>query len=118
MGAQVDHVAGYGPYCFKIHGQVYHRTSHMHPVDGARQYAQMYVIDSSMANDLRLQHPSNQNLDVRILRSLDQLIRQVNVYAKAYRTLREVEIHEETLAVEEGRSVPIQSVWLSQETET
>ena len=67
---------------------------------------EMYVIDSSMANDLRLQHPSNQNLDAGILRSLDELIRQVNVDAKAYKTLREVEIEEETLAVEEGRLIP------------
>ena len=115
MGAQVDHVDGYGPYCFTIHGQVYHRTSHMHPSDGARQYAQMYVIDSSMANDLRLQHPSNQHLDVGILRSLDELIRQVNVYAKAYKTLREVEIQEETLAVEEGSLVPTVSMAFSRD---
>ena len=86
----------------------------MHPSAGARQYAQMYVIDSSMANDLRLQHPSNQDLDVWILRSLDQLIWQVNVYAKAYKTLREVEIQEETLAVE-GRLVPTVSMAFSRD---
>ncbi|GFW26903.1 ATP-dependent DNA helicase [Trichonephila clavipes] len=31
MGAQIVLPAGRGAYCFRIHGQIYHRTSHLHP---------------------------------------------------------------------------------------
>lgn len=81
LGAQIDQVVGRGPYCFKIHGQVYHRTPHMHPIDDERRYAQLYVIDSS--NDIRLQHASNVNLDPTIIENLNLLIGENNVYAAA-----------------------------------
>ncbi|GBO16349.1 hypothetical protein AVEN_61507-1 [Araneus ventricosus] len=31
MGAQIVPSTGRGAYCFRIHGQIYHRTSHLHP---------------------------------------------------------------------------------------
>lgn len=75
MGAQIDNLVGRGPYVFRVHGQIYHRTGHMHPEDGAeRQYAQFYVVDSAMANVDRMQHPANQRLNVSIVQNLDRLI--------------------------------------------
>ncbi|GFX33355.1 uncharacterized protein TNCV_812171 [Trichonephila clavipes] len=31
MAVQMVPPAGRGAYCFRIHGQIYHRTSHLHP---------------------------------------------------------------------------------------
>ncbi|GBM39902.1 hypothetical protein AVEN_250223-1 [Araneus ventricosus] len=33
MGAQIVPSAGRGAYCFRIHGQIYHRTSRLHPAE-------------------------------------------------------------------------------------
>ena len=107
MGAQIAHIGGRGPYVFQVHGQIYHRTGHMHPNEGNRLYAQLYVIDSAMANQQRLNHQKNQQLNADIVAQLDALIRQINVYAHAYRTLREMEIEEEQHAAAQNHSIPI-----------
>ncbi|GBM83328.1 hypothetical protein AVEN_184159-1 [Araneus ventricosus] len=33
MGAQIVPSTGRGAYCFRIHGQIYHRTSCLHPTE-------------------------------------------------------------------------------------
>ncbi|GBO44656.1 hypothetical protein AVEN_62580-1 [Araneus ventricosus] len=33
MGAQIVPSTRRGAYCFRIHGQIYHRTSHLHPAE-------------------------------------------------------------------------------------
>ena len=58
MGAKIVQPNGRGPYTFRVHGQIYHRTSHMHPNDDQdRQFAQLYVIDSEQATDIRSRNP-------------------------------------------------------------
>lgn len=48
MGAKIMDVPGRGPYVFKVHGQTYHRTSHIEPIDDSTpQFAQLYVFDST-----------------------------------------------------------------------
>ncbi|GFX54329.1 helitron_like_N domain-containing protein [Trichonephila clavipes] len=39
MGAQIVPPAGRGAYCFRIHGQIYHRTSHLHPAQAEEKFA-------------------------------------------------------------------------------
>ena len=47
MRAKVVDFKGGGPYVFKVHGQIYHKTSHLRPLnDESPQYAQLYVIDN------------------------------------------------------------------------
>lgn len=61
MGAQNIDLPGRSSYVFKVHGQTYHRTSHLQPVDGqAPQFAQLYALDSSQATKIRQEHPANQ----------------------------------------------------------
>jgi len=36
IGAEVSQMSGYGTYCFKIQGQIYHRISALHPNEGVR----------------------------------------------------------------------------------
>ena len=33
MGAKIVDLPGRGPYVFKVHGQTYHRTSHLQPLN-------------------------------------------------------------------------------------
>ena len=49
------------PYIFKVHGQIYHRTSHMQPVNGENpQYVQLYIIDSAQVTAIRVSHPAKE----------------------------------------------------------
>jgi len=42
MGANIAPPTGYGPYCFRIHGQLYHRAGVLNPADGeARKFAHL-----------------------------------------------------------------------------
>lgn len=99
MGAKVVDFNGRGPYVFKVHGQIFHRTNHIQPVNNqAAQYAQLYVIDSTQATEIRVIHPANQQCIARILDQIDRFFRQNNRLADTYRMLREVE----TRAIEEA----------------
>jgi rubrerythrin len=56
LGAKIDTPAGRGPYCFKIHGQLYHNTTAVEYFNEERsnqpdpKYAQLYFLDSAQAN--------------------------------------------------------------------
>jgi hypothetical protein len=80
-----------GPYCFKIHGQVYHNTYNLNSITGDRKYAQLYVIDTEMATDTRLNVASNRACLREVMVSLDMLIRDINPYSQAYKNMSEVE---------------------------
>lgn len=91
-----------------VHGQIYHQTGHMHPSeDSNRLYAQLYVIDSHLANQQRINHPANQRLNPHIVAQLDEIIRRDNVYVHAYRMLREIEIEAEERATAEAQTLPV-----------
>ncbi|GFU14034.1 helitron_like_N domain-containing protein [Trichonephila clavipes] len=99
MGAQIVPPAGRGAYCFKIHGQIYHRTSHLHPAQaGEEKFAQLYVMDSELATCRRIELCENSECNPELMRSIDEVIRRVNPFAAAYTMLWELEqqiLHEE-----------------------
>ena len=91
MGAQVEPVRGGGPYCYRIHGQIYHRVGPLHPEDGQpRRYAQLYILDTDAAARERQMIRVNSNCDANLLRSLSELMERVNPYAESFRMLYEV----------------------------
>ncbi|CAI9729006.1 Hypothetical predicted protein [Octopus vulgaris] len=85
MGAHIDDPQGRGPFCFRGHDQVYHRSSH-------KQFAQMYVVD---------------RCTLEVMHRFDEIIRANNVYAESYRTPREVEVHEEQHPQQEQRPMSV-----------
>ncbi|GBN60771.1 hypothetical protein AVEN_60070-1 [Araneus ventricosus] len=92
MGTKAVDFSGGGPYVFKVHGQICHRTSHIQSVNGqAPQYAQLYVIDSTQATKIRVNHPANEQCKIRILDQIDRFFRQNNRLSDTYRMLQEVE---------------------------
>jgi hypothetical protein len=55
MGANFAFPPGSGPYCFRIHGQIYHYSGALHSEPGdASKFAQLYIIDPVAANNDRL----------------------------------------------------------------
>ncbi|ETN77284.1 hypothetical protein NECAME_11157 [Necator americanus] len=55
MGAQADVSRGGGLYCYRIHGQIYHRIGCLHPnARKRRHYEQLYILDTEMAAQQRL----------------------------------------------------------------
>ena len=85
----------------------------MHPnEENARPYAQLYVIDSTLATERRLNHPANNECNHEIMGNLDRTIREHNVFAEAYKTLREVEQQvEENAAMENGKVARVRMVF-------
>ena len=110
MGFQRANVPGTGPYCFKIHGEVYHRVGPLHPAcdagseDSLRRYAQLYMVDAEIANKHRSGLKVNDGVDSAIVRKLDEMMRQINPYVRSLRMLKEVEEAEKENAEKEGRS--------------
>lgn len=95
MGAQIEEFATQGPYCFRIHGQIYHTTSHLHPQQGeTRKFAQLYVIEAEEALQKRMELPPNRQCLPEILSALDGFLRENNVYAKSFKMLHEIEKEE------------------------
>ena len=86
-------IPGRGPYSFKVQGVTYHLSSNLRQDDNSqKKYAQLYFIDSSLANQCR--SASNPLLSSELLTELDALMRNINNYARTFMNLREVEKRE------------------------
>jgi hypothetical protein len=71
MGAKVEEIPGNGPYCFKISGEVYHRTSENIEIDSTLQvnsierlyhhpsYVELYVYDADTSIQIRMNNSAN-----------------------------------------------------------
>jgi len=58
MGANISAPPGRGPYCFRLHGQVYHNTASVGDTENPK-YADLYFIDAAQANDYRASVEAN-----------------------------------------------------------
>nr|XP_029717948.1 uncharacterized protein LOC109424581 [Aedes albopictus] len=91
-----------------VHGQTYHRTSHVQPPHGEPpQFAQLYMLDSSQATEVRQNHPASELLRTPILDKIDRFMRQNNVLAQHYTMMRQKMIAEEQRAVTSGHEIPV-----------
>ena len=103
MGSKNVTPAGNGPYCYRIHGQIYHRLGVLQPDNNVvPQYGQIYILEGDGALDARISN----NTDC--LRNVIFLIQQTledccNPYITAYRNLHAVEQEEICIAEREGR---------------
>src|SRR5277367_6447219 len=71
LGAQIEAPHGYGPYCFRIHGQIYHRAGTLHPHSGEeRKYAQLYILDPEEATRQRMNLLENAKCQHSIMQKL------------------------------------------------
>ncbi|GBM44279.1 hypothetical protein AVEN_23334-1 [Araneus ventricosus] len=86
MGARIIPPTGRGAYCFRIHDQIYHRTSNLHPAEaGDEKFAQLYVLDSDRASRQRMERRENSECNPKLMRKIDEIIRRVTPFADAYK---------------------------------
>lgn len=103
MGAKIDTPAGGGPYCFRIHGQIYHLMGPLQPSGSdARQYAQFYILDSTMAAKERMGHVANTNCNQQLMLFLSQLLERINPYAATFRMMKDIAETEKRRAQEKA----------------
>ncbi|KAK6010959.1 hypothetical protein OSTOST_23967, partial [Ostertagia ostertagi] len=114
IGAQLD-TPRHGPYCFRIHGQIYHKIGPARPEEGQPpRYGQVYILDTSMAAEERAGNPANIQCNRDLIRSLSVLLHGINRFARAYKMLNEVALEEEARAARERRSaMPVKMVFRS-----
>jgi hypothetical protein len=105
FGASLAPPPGYGPYCFRIHGQIYHRSGSLHPDHAATpSYSQLYIIEGDQAVETRMAHRENQNCRYDIMHLLTQVMDRVNPYAAAYKRMKQIE--DEQLQQAESSGAP------------
>ncbi|XP_021968097.1 uncharacterized protein LOC110863154 [Folsomia candida] len=103
VGAQIRAPPGFGPYCFRVHGQICHLTGTLHPEEGEpRQYAQLYILDPDEANNRRMNEPANAACKSHVMARLMEVMR-TNKFTEAYEMLHEVENRHTQQARAEGR---------------
>ncbi|CAF2785995.1 unnamed protein product [Rotaria sp. Silwood2] len=107
MGAQIDLPQGYGPYCFRIHGQIYHRIGPLHPESEQRaQFGQLYIFDSFLALKERMENVANENCNETTTRKLGDIMKNISPFAAAFKMMHEVEEEEIDRAKKEKRASP------------
>ncbi len=62
MIVQIDLPPGFGPYCFRIHGKMYHQIGSLYTEPGQKaQFGQLYILDSSLALQERMENAANES---------------------------------------------------------
>ncbi|KAH9615795.1 hypothetical protein KSS87_021796 [Heliosperma pusillum] len=94
IGGDFDSTTQKGIYVFRLHGQIYHHVPSLVPCDGKPKYLQLYFYDGQHENENRTGcFPEQLRQDV-----IDILINvtKTNPYARFLRSLRELDVTEET----------------------
>ncbi|XP_018497175.1 uncharacterized protein LOC100905460 [Galendromus occidentalis] len=109
MTAKIETPRGYGPYCFRVHGQVYHSFGGLYPREAeAPKCAQVLIMDTEVAAHELAGRQVNTGCRETIFRLLHELLRSTNPYAQAFRLMADVvrdETHEAELQGRHTRSV-------------
>jgi len=88
MGANLAPPPGYGLYCFRINGAIYHRSGALHPSNGDQgKFAQLYILDPDEAAAQRMQLTENKGCDPDLMQELSHLMATVNPFADACKML-------------------------------
>ena len=104
FGAYVVPPPGYGPPCFRICGQVCHRSGPLHPNrDLPPLYGQLYIYDGGRALRERIENVANHGCDENVMEKVQNVMDRESPYAAAYRHMAEVEQDENMLAAAENR---------------
>ena len=102
LGANAAPPPGRGPYCYRIHGAIYHRSGLLNPEPStSRQFGQIYILEGDGALQTRLNNNTSTLRSVMLL--LQNNILENNPYAVAYNNLHTIEQEELQLAGAEGR---------------
>ncbi|CAF4970287.1 unnamed protein product, partial [Rotaria sp. Silwood1] len=102
MGAKIEDIPENGPYCFKISGDVYHRTSENIQIDTTLQpnsvqklihqpsYAELYVYDADTSIVIRMTESANAQCIRDNMITINAVLNDVSPYASCFRKFREI----------------------------
>ena len=108
FGANIVSPPGHGPYAFRLHGQVYHRSGSLHPPQGTTPcYSQLYILETSQALQARMQQPANQQCLPDVTSLLQNVLQRTNPYAAAYKQMQQVEAEQRRIADQNGTPQPV-----------
>ena len=84
-----------GPYAFKIHGGLYHRTGNLVPEEGQNaSYAQLYILDPGEALNQRVENNRGNDglplLDGPTMQVIQDILYEVNPYINLYKNTHQI----------------------------
>ena len=85
VGVKIDNsvTRQFGPYCFKIQGELHHLTSTLLPYgDQTPIYAQIYILD--ITEQLNVRRANNNNLDPVVMDNLQTMLLDNHPYIGRY----------------------------------
>ena len=92
LGANIDKITTRGPYCFRIHGQIYHQTGCLHPSEkNNHQYGQLYILEGDQAVASRMKIQKNCHCRMDTMRQLQKIMETLSPYAAAFKHMYEIE---------------------------
>ena len=104
FGANIAPPPGRGPPCFRLCGQVVHRSGTLHPEHGfPPSYSQLYIYDGQRALDERMNRNENRNCHPDVMRTIQNVMHRDNPYALAFKHMSEVEQEEHLISAAENR---------------
>ncbi|CAF4083324.1 unnamed protein product [Rotaria magnacalcarata] len=95
LAAQIAAPTTREPYCFRIHEQIYHRISALHPGENQRaQYGQLYILDSTLALQERMGNVGSYRCNENIMKMLGNVMTRISPFTAAFKMMHEVEQEE------------------------
>lgn len=103
MSANIKMPTG-GPYCFRVHKQVYHFVGSSHPtVPHERNFAQVLFLDTEQAAAELAGRKMNDSCSEELFKKLIEILRNHHPHAKGFRMMYEMEEKERKRAEKEKR---------------
>ncbi|GBP48008.1 hypothetical protein EVAR_83709_1 [Eumeta japonica] len=92
LGVNVVNIPGRGPYCFKLHGNVYRMAGSLQPPPGvAPKYAGLFIIDFDSALQYRIENEANKNFCKEIMITLQRMLDTRNPYAQLFKHVKDID---------------------------
>ncbi|GBN26769.1 hypothetical protein AVEN_171924-1 [Araneus ventricosus] len=89
MGAEIKAPLGTGPYCFRIHSQIYRMVSPLYSNERNKPgYGQLHIFYSSEASNRRMEN--NQACLHSVMEKLGALLRSINPFAESYQQMHQL----------------------------
>ncbi|GBM21908.1 hypothetical protein AVEN_11308-1 [Araneus ventricosus] len=95
MGAQIVPSTKRGAYCFRIHGQIYHRTSHPHPAEAGGNDALFEIARATPGHTARLSDMAQRGQERRAEETEEQRNRRLAVKGRRSQHIRAEETEEQ-----------------------
>ena len=109
MGATLASPPGRGPPCFRICGQIFHRSGSLHPsADRAPVFNQLYIIEANTAINHRMSQSANNSCRNDVMRTIHNVMEVHSPYLLAYRHMAEAERIESAKSISECQSIIMQ----------